>query len=556
MASPTYRATAAPSVGDNWENAANIYDGNVNSYAERYATGTSATHINGFGISLPSNAIVSSIEVHSKLYSANDDGYIVVYVCSDLKTSHSEYIAYKTVVNGASLNEQYVTQTYTAEQLIEGLNKRGIHNGNLVEFLKNLRIRFVMGDAGNKLLTLGKCRVYDNYVVVNYTIPITYTYVDYDGTVLKTQDVEEGTSPTPPSNPTRPATAEYDYTFSGWSLSGTTYTAQYTATKREYLIRVLISPEEGGEPMLREYFWEYGTETHLVVVPNPGYKFVGWDDGTFGEIIDLYPNGTGFKKNIVVTGARDYIAYFEPVYVTFDSIFNFNKWKTNGITAGNGTISDITDTGFTLTSNSGVNEGTASSPYFPVEYGKSYKIDIDITTLTPTGGSDWDIYIFFCDEDGNWIDFVDGVSNRYSEDFNNTERIFTAPNKPEVVKAQIRCDANGSSNAVSFSNFRIYPAECEYMSTTVAAEDRSNAISWDIPTPVRNGYEFIGWNTEPDGGGDAYTSASAFPPDDLTLYSQWKAVDISKIYIGAKKVTAVYIGTQKVSVYCGTKKLS
>lgn len=90
------------------------------------------------------------------------------------------------------------------------------------------------------------------------------------------------------------------------------------------------------------------------------------------------------------------------------------------------------------------------------------------------------------------------------------------------------------------------------MSNTVDESERVDYGLWSMPTPVRSGYEFIGWNTEPDGGGTAYTSESTFPTDDLTLYSQWK--DMSKVYCGTKKVS-VYCGTQKVSVYCGTVKL-
>lgn len=520
--SKTYRATAAPSVGTNWKDAANIYDGDVNSYAERYATGTSATHINGFGINLPSYAVVNSVEVHSKLYSANSDGYIYVFLLSDLQTSDTAYRINTTeVVNGASLSAQYVTQTYTGSQLQTKLNEIGLHNGNVVEFLKKLRVRYVMGDAGDSILFTGRCRVYDNYVVVNYTIPdITYTYLDYDGTELKKQTVEQGTSPTPPRNPTRPSTAEYTYTFSGWSLSGTTYTAQYTATKRKYLIRVLISPEEAGYALANSLECEYGTEVPLFVNAYRGYKFVRWEDGSYGEVIDA-----GIKRTVTVTGAKDYTAYFEPVYVTFDSIFSFNKWKTNGITGSNGVVSDITDIGFTLTSNSGVSEGTASSPYFPVEAGKSYKIDID------AAGDGWDVYIFFHSETstGTGLEFSDGTNRFSSNGSGNATRIFTAPEG--AVKAQIRVDANGSNNEVSFSNFRIFPSGCDYMSTTVAAEDRSNAVSWNIPIPTRDGYEFLGWNTEADGSGTAYTSEGTFPTDDLTLYSQWKVIALPEFSI-------------------------
>ena len=61
---------------------------------------------------------------------------------------------------------------------------------------------------------------------------VTYTFKDYDWTVLKTGKIEEGETPTPPADPTRTG-----YTFTWWNptvaaiTKKTTYTAQYTINK-------------------------------------------------------------------------------------------------------------------------------------------------------------------------------------------------------------------------------------------------------------------------------------------------------------------------------------
>ena len=59
--------------------------------------------------------------------------------------------------------------------------------------------------------------------------PTTYTirFLDHDGTVLKTQTVQEGNTPTAPNNPTRT-----DYNFTGWtpSVGPATQNQDYTAT--------------------------------------------------------------------------------------------------------------------------------------------------------------------------------------------------------------------------------------------------------------------------------------------------------------------------------------
>ncbi len=76
---------------------------------------------------------------------------------------------------------------------------------------------------------------------------VTYTFKDYDWTVLKTGKIEEGETPTPPADPTRAATAQYTYTFAGWNPTvwpiskKTTYTATYTATVNKYTITATSS---------------------------------------------------------------------------------------------------------------------------------------------------------------------------------------------------------------------------------------------------------------------------------------------------------------------------
>lgn len=300
---------------------------------------------------------------------------------------------------------------------------------------------------------------------------------------------------------------------------------------------ITISSNEGGI-VTGGGTYESGKTITLTAIPNDGYKFVSWSDGD-----------TNASRTVTVTGNATYTATFAPdPYITYDSIFSFKKWKAKGISGNSATVSAITDTGFILTSANDAGEGTATSPYFPVEPGKSYTIDIDID------GDNWDIYVFFCDANGNWIDFADGPTNRfsYNTDWGNT---FTAPNKDSVVKAQIRCDANGSNNAVSFSNFRIYPAEYDYMSNSVPANERTDTDSWSIPTPTREGYAFLGWFTEPIGG-TQYNDNSAFPTTDLVLYSQWKLNKINQIYIGNQLISEIYIGTQPVkAVYIGTQKI-
>ena len=68
----------------------------------------------------------------------------------------------------------------------------------------------------------------DTIYTATYTINVAYTFQDYDETVISSGTVMSGTAPTPPEDPTREG-----YTFTWWSpevwaiTEDTTYTATY-----------------------------------------------------------------------------------------------------------------------------------------------------------------------------------------------------------------------------------------------------------------------------------------------------------------------------------------
>ncbi len=71
-----------------------------------------------------------------------------------------------------------------------------------------------------------------------------------------------------------------------------------------------------------------------------------------------------------------------------------------------------------------------------------------------------------------------------------------------------------------------------------------------LPTPpTRNGYDFIGWNTMPDGSG-AWFTADTNVANDITVYAQWKEILLSNVVlnkpatqqIGSGSITSVAAG--------------
>lgn len=246
-----------------------------------------------------------------------------------------------------------------------------------------------------------------------------------------------------------------------------------------------------------------------------GYTLIGWSTAP-GATVATYQLGQTTNRLCGDTnGTITLYAVWKAndINVTFDNLIDFSAWNK---TAGNGTMSNVTDTGFTITSNSGVSESTSSSAYFAVEPGKSYKVDIDVT------GTDWDVYVFFCAEDGSWVDFKDSTNRYSSNGSGNSTRVFTAPDKTEVVKAQIRVDANGSNNTVTFNNIRVYE------DTDITVSPVNKYVTYDsaygtLPTPKKSGYEFIGWF---DSNGTQVTASSILAQaSTVYLNSKWVIAD-------------------------------
>lgn len=274
--------------------------------------------------------------------------------------------------------------------------------------------------------------------------------------------------------------------------------------------------------------YNMGSSATITATPPAGYRFKQWSDGN-----------TSKTRSVTVSENATYTAQFEKIsYVLYDSIFSFKRWQDYGIGTGSGvTISNLSDTGFTGTAQIDDAYTSESWPLIPVEAGKTYTFE-----CTASGGG-FEFFIFNCDSSGAWSDFTYG----------NTQSFNFTPTKSYI---SIRCDIVGTGTVVNFSNFRIYPADYPYMSTTVSAAGRTDVDSWSMPTPTRKGYIFEGWNTQPDGTGETYTSSSAFPVDDTVLYSQWKASKINKIYIDTLQPKEVYFGTALVKeIYIDNTKV-
>lgn len=127
-------------------------------------------------------------------------------------------------------------------------------------------------------------------VVSGFGLSIDYTaytvdavFKNWDGTVLKTDTVNYGSTPTPPSVPSRTG-----YTFSGWSpavgaiSSNTTYTAQFTEHK--YTIAFNGNGNTGGSmSSITNVGYDDAKTLTANAFTKTGYTFNGWNTKADGS---------------------------------------------------------------------------------------------------------------------------------------------------------------------------------------------------------------------------------------------------------------------------------
>ena len=114
------------------------------------------------------------------------------------------------------------------------------------------------------------------------------TWVDGNGTTLKTEKVEYGQTPAySGATPTKTATAQYTYTFNNtWSpaivavTEAATYTAQFSSTPRSYTLKWNLGGGSIETAGTADGLVAYGTSLTAPVVTKTGYTFAGWHNGT------------------------------------------------------------------------------------------------------------------------------------------------------------------------------------------------------------------------------------------------------------------------------------
>ena len=132
----------------------------------------------------------------------------------------------------------------------------------------------VQGHSPSRQIVSGTMGATNMSVDVVYSAnTYTVTFKDWNGTVLKTQQVQYGGAATAPANPTR-----VGYTFTGWDKAFTNVTANLVVTAQYSANTYTVTFKDWNGTVLKTQQVQYGGAATAPANPTrTGYTFTGWD---------------------------------------------------------------------------------------------------------------------------------------------------------------------------------------------------------------------------------------------------------------------------------------
>ena len=132
----------------------------------------------------------------------------------------------------------------------------------------------VQGHSPSRQIVSGTMGATNMSVDVVYSAnTYTVTFKDWNGTVLKTQQVQYGGAATAPANPTRTG-----YTFTGWDKAFNNVTANLVVTAQYSINTYTVTFKDWNGTVLKTQQVQYGGAATAPANPTrAGYTFTGWD---------------------------------------------------------------------------------------------------------------------------------------------------------------------------------------------------------------------------------------------------------------------------------------
>ena len=389
----------------------------------------------------------------------------------------------------------------------------------------------------------------------------TVTFKDWDGTVLKTQTVDEGSSATAPSNPSREG-----YNFTGWDKSFNNITANVTITA-QYSIKtytVIFKDHDGAT--LKTQTVNHGSAATAPNNPTrDGYTFTGWDKAFTNVTNDLTVTAQYTKNEEpepeIPEGAIpvEKTVALRPISVTQDSGYN-NTWT------------DIANTYDTDTSTSGtiVVTGSSQSGFKRKYVDTIFNFDNPIPANATINSAVLTIRAKqSATTNLNIVASVDGNEVLASTLLSSSTKDYTA-DITNYIKNLNQLNINLTSAATSNRTFTLYDVRVDVNYTAYEAPKPTYTVifkDWDGFTlktqtveegasatapndiPHRAGYEFIGWDID-------FTNVKS----NLVVTAQYKEIEeeeeeeegFTQISLGEDLVQIMSIGDQLIDkIYIG-----
>ena len=219
--------------------------------------------------------------------------------------------------------------------------------------------------------------------------PIYYTVIfqDWDGTTLKTEQVEQGKSATAPATPVREG-----YTFKGWDKdfsnvqSDLTVTAQYEQNAPEPIYYTVTFQDWDGTTLKTEQVEQGKSATAPAAPVREGYTFIGWDKDFSNVQSDLTVTAQ-YEKNVP-----------EPIYYTV----TFQDWdgtvlKTEQVEQGKSATAPATPVreGYTFTGWDKDFSNVQSDLTVTAQYEQNDQNDAITVRLNPSSAPTWsNVYLY------------------------------------------------------------------------------------------------------------------------------------------------------------------
>ena len=177
-------------------------------------------------------------------------------------------------------------------------------------------------NASRTMAITGDINLVANFTVTNPDYDINWWNEDGSEKLVPTVGQKENTNTLyPGATPTKPATAQYTYTFDGWATEANgdrayknnmtpkatadaDYYVHFEATVNTYEVTLTAAPA-GAATFSGLGTYQYNESDDavtLTVIPNAGYTFTGWSDGQ---------EGTNLVRQMAITDNINLVANFE-----------------------------------------------------------------------------------------------------------------------------------------------------------------------------------------------------------------------------------------------------